>query len=507
MAKNIIIYSDGTGQAGGLRPDENRSNIYKLYRATRCGPDSEIDPREQLTFYDAGLGSQPPGGAFFLTRAYRWLRNVASQATGLGITTNIIDCYAAIIRMWEPGDRIYLFGFSRGAYTVRCLAAVLSLCGVPTRLPNGSPLRRDVGTTTHIAREAVKKVYQHVGSPKDTAYLPQREALARRFCRQYGCDAEGGPNVVPFFVGVFDTVAALGSYLLSGALVAGAAFLILAASYLQSFFLFPFLPTFLWSVGVATVAALAGYVATHVKYAVSLEGYSLAQTLHLASPKMKFYDLHLNNAVWYARHAMSIDENRADFARVPWGGSHNKGPARPEEYPGWLQQVWFAGNHSDVGGSYPENEARLSDVSLGWMVRAAKNLPDRKTPDGFGIKVDDRYLKLNPDPLGPQHDEREPGYLAGRFRWTEGPRHVEDEAVLHPSVLARFAANDGVQHYYEQTVYRPPNLKDHSKVKQYYGAQAAAASTAASPDIIPSNGATTSVEGKRTDREGALTGL
>src|SRR5258708_7831080 len=41
---------------------------------------------------------------------------------------------------------------------------------------------------------------------------------------------------------------------------------------------------------------------------------------------MKFYDLHLNNAVWYARHARSIDENRADFARVPWGGSHNKGP-------------------------------------------------------------------------------------------------------------------------------------------------------------------------------------
>jgi hypothetical protein len=46
MAKNVIIYADGTGQAGGLRPDENRSNIYKLYRATRCGPDTNIDPRE-----------------------------------------------------------------------------------------------------------------------------------------------------------------------------------------------------------------------------------------------------------------------------------------------------------------------------------------------------------------------------------------------------------------------------------------------------------------------------
>jgi uncharacterized protein (DUF2235 family) len=478
MPKNILIFSDGTGQAGGLRPDENRSNIYKLYRATRCGPDTDIDPREQLAFYDAGLGSQPPGGALFVTRAYRWLHNVASQATGLGITTNIIDCYAAIIRMWEPGDRIYLFGFSRGAYTVRCLAAVLGLCGVPTRMPDGSPLRRDIGTTTRIAREAVRKVYQHVSSPKDASYLPQREALARRFRQRYGSDANDAPNAVPFFIGVFDTVASLGSYLLSAALIGGATSLILAASYLQSFFLFPFLPTSLWSIGVAATGALIGYIATHLKYAVGLQEYSLAQTLHLVSPKMKFYDLHLNNAVWYARHAMSIDENRADFARVPWGGSRNKGPQRPDDYPDWLQQVWFAGNHSDIGGSYAENESRLSDISLGWMVHAAKNLPDGKTPAGFGIKVDDRFLKLNPDPLGPQHDEREPGWFGGRFKWSEGLRDVQIKAVLHSSVLDRFSAKNGVQHHYERVDYRPENLKTHFKVNQYYGATEPPASAA-----------------------------
>lgn len=470
MPKNILIFSDGTGQAGGLRPDENRSNIYKLYRATRCGPDTTIAPRAQLAFYDAGLGSRPPGGALFVTRAYRWLHNVASQATGLGITTNIIDCYAAIIRMWEPGDRIFLFGFSRGAYTVRCLAAVLGQCGVPTTMADGTPLRRDVGTTTSIAREAVKKVYQHVSSPRDTDYLPQREALARRFRQQYGSDAGGASNAVPFFIGVFDTVASLGSYPLSAALVGASAVLITALSYLQSFFLFPFVPTLLWTAAVAAAAAGVAYVATHLKYAVGLPGYSFWQTLHLASPKMKFYDLHLNNAVWYARHAMSIDENRADFARVPWGGSHNKGPQRPDEYPNWLQQVWFAGNHSDIGGSYAENEARLSDISLGWMAHAAKNLPDGTTPDGFGIKVDDRYMTLHPDPLGPQHDEREPGYLRGRFKWTEGLREVQDEAILHSSVLARFAAPEGVQHFYQRAAYRPPNLSGHQKVKQYYTA-------------------------------------
>lgn len=54
MSKNVIIYSDGTGQAGGFRFDEDRSNVYKLYRATRCGPDSTVDPRKQVAFYDAG---------------------------------------------------------------------------------------------------------------------------------------------------------------------------------------------------------------------------------------------------------------------------------------------------------------------------------------------------------------------------------------------------------------------------------------------------------------------
>src|SRR6266481_2109187 len=125
---NIVIYSDGTGQRGGLMFDERRSNIYKLFRATRCGPDSSVNPAEQLTFYDPGLGTQPAGrggGAGILAFLWRALYNLVSQATGLGITRNLVDCYAAIIRMWRPGDRIFLFGFSRGAYTVRCLGAIL----------------------------------------------------------------------------------------------------------------------------------------------------------------------------------------------------------------------------------------------------------------------------------------------------------------------------------------------------------------------------------------------
>src|SRR5450759_4944719 len=101
MGKNIVIFSDGTGQAGGLLPDQSLSNIYKLYRATRCGPDSTVNPAEQLAFYDPGLGSQSDGGRIKIGFV-RKLRNVLSQGTGLGITHNIIDCYAAVLNLWRP---------------------------------------------------------------------------------------------------------------------------------------------------------------------------------------------------------------------------------------------------------------------------------------------------------------------------------------------------------------------------------------------------------------------
>jgi len=462
VAKNILVFSDGTGQAGGLRPDEKRSNIYKLYRATRCGPDTEIDAREQIAFYDAGLGSEPPEGALFVTRAYRWLNNLASQATGLGITTNIIDCYAWLIRVYRPGDKIFLFGFSRGAYTIRCLAAVLGHCGIPTEVPGG-PLKRDVATSTKIAKEAVVKVYQHVSSPKDAEYVEQRKQLAARFRDDYRCDEAA----VPFFVGVFDTVASLGSYTLSFVLGVAATLVLAGVSYAQSFFLFSALPTFIALTLIAAAGFAIGYVVTHFKFATGLPG-SWWSRWHFASPKMKFYDQHLDTRIWYARHAMSIDENRADFPRVPWGGAGNQGPKRPDEYPDWLQQVWFAGNHSDIGGSYPEDESRLSDIALGWMTHAATHLPDETSPTGNGIKIDPHYLRLSPDPLGQQHDEREPGRLRGLIKWKRGLRDIQPRAILHSSVLTRFDAPDGVQHFYDRRPYRPENLCEHEKVVKYY---------------------------------------
>jgi uncharacterized protein (DUF2235 family) len=99
LPKNIIVFSDGTGQAGGVALDERRSNIYKLYRATRVGPDSCINPAEQLAYYDAGLGSRPPSGGVIKT-FIRMAHNFLSQATGFGLTTNVIDCYEMILQLW-----------------------------------------------------------------------------------------------------------------------------------------------------------------------------------------------------------------------------------------------------------------------------------------------------------------------------------------------------------------------------------------------------------------------
>lgn len=237
MPKNIVIFSDGTGQRGGISFDERRSNIYKLFRATRCGPDSAVDPNLQLTYYDPGLGTVPEGSGIF-GAFYRKLRNIVSQATGLGITENIIDCYQEIIRVWEPGDHIFLFGFSRGAYTVRCLAAVLCMCGVPTQAKDGSPLRRDDKSFRSIARKAVTDVYQHVGSPREGQYVEQRKALAKQFRGRYGSGTDTDSNAYPHFIGVFDTVASLASVPIAIALLVIAGMAVWALSFALSYLTF-----------------------------------------------------------------------------------------------------------------------------------------------------------------------------------------------------------------------------------------------------------------------------
>ena len=481
MPKNIVIFSDGTGQAGGINFDEARTNVYKLFRACRVGPDTRIDPSEQIAFYDPGLGSAADGGHFKVG----WLRtfyNLLSMATGLGITANIIDCYAAIIRLYEDGDRIFLIGFSRGAYTVRSLAGVMSYCGIPRHLPDGAPLRLDLRGSHVLAEHAVKDVYQFCSSydrKKVGSYLlfmlRTRDAIATKFRAEHGCSTvkEGTEqaNVFPYFIGVFDTVAALGNKWLAPVLVAVVLAIPVGLHFLGSWLE----PEYAWAgrvtrdLGYLSVfAAFIIYLINYLKIAPRLPGYGFFKrlaTLHLTRPKHQFYDTTLNVNVGYAKHAISIDENRADFARVKWSPTAEKLDRRDEHKNLYFEQVWFPGVHADIGGGYAENEARLSDIALGWMLAAASIIPD-------GLKHDGSILRLWPDAGGQQHDEQAGGWLKKGLRDLPSDETTRvSGATMHKAVYRRFGA-DPVLLFDRMAPYRPPNMEKHVDFKQYYGPDA-----------------------------------
>jgi uncharacterized protein (DUF2235 family) len=493
MAKNILIFSDGTGQAGGLAPDEERSNVYKLFTATRSDQQNGISPQDQVAFYDPGLGS-PADGAEFKIGVFRKIYNMLAGMTGLGITRNIEDCYCAILRLWRPGDRVWLIGFSRGAYTVRAVAGVLGLVGIPTEMPDGTPLRRDDTNLRAIAADAVA-VYKY-GNVKrrnaSAAVVAAIDAERKRRADEFHRDYETAPGD-PHFIGVFDTVASIGIstravraaipiggvfcvlFALAGWLVrwicGGPATAPIAANLLQG--------------ALFTAAILAGVLAVCsavLGFRQSVGGAGLLSGMQLA-----FKDRVLGSGVAHARHAISIDENRFDFQLVPWEEFTDTDLAEEPGKPARLKQVWFAGVHSDVGGSYPDNEAGLSDTALGWLLGEMASIPGAPS-------VNTARLTIFPDHAGPQHDERKsardgivgavplglgrliPERLKTLMTWAKKERNCvllsatgPVAAVLHPSVLARFGEK-AVPIYWRDYPYLPPPFAHHPDVAVFYPA-------------------------------------
>ncbi|MCD9098034.1 DUF2235 domain-containing protein [Luteimonas fraxinea] len=465
MPKNILIFADGTGQAGGVRPDQQLSNIYKLFRATRIGPDSPIDPREQVAFYDPGLGTRVQDGHVRLSIRQAF-KDLAGLAVGLGFSHNVIDCYEAILERYEPGDRIFLFGFSRGGYTVRSVANVLNLCGVPTTDGEGGPLPRKGKRLRAIAREAVVRVYEHGAGHPRKKFEGQREALARVFRRKYGAgEGEHRGEVYPEFVGVFDSVAALGlrwqiRLALTVIGLGGLALLAGAVAWAASAW-------FGWNgwgaFGIAVIGGVAGAIAAYLRSTlrwVSDELKREAPKWHVALWKSDHYDSLLDPRISHARHALAIDETRTQFGRVIWGGNANRQQADELRF----QQRWFAGNHSDIGGSYPEEESRLSDIALAWMVGEARMLP-------HPLLIDPSKLQLYPDASGPQHCEifaqKQKAWWARLVPWPSAPRQIKTDAVLDPTVYERFKA-ESVLMCDRKGAYRPESLRGHKKLPEFY---------------------------------------
>jgi hypothetical protein len=259
---------------------------------------------------------------------------------------------------------------------------------------------------------------------------------------------------------VFDTVASL-SNPVAVAVFAVVGLLAMAGIATLCWWLLPLAGVFdnwlAWvGIVVATAAVVAGVwlLAYRIRWEIGLKNRKWWQVFHVLNWRMKFYDMSLNTNVGFARHALAIDETREAFDRVPWG-MPGEWPQRPKGQPEWFQQIWFAGNHSDIGGSYPEDESRLSDISLQWMMEAASSV---------GLKHDPSVLKLYPHPVGPQHDETRKGPFkyAGKIR-----RKIVPQAPLHESVIRRFEAAEVLQ-YDLNLPYRPENLREHEVAGKFF---------------------------------------
>lgn len=171
MAKRIVVCSDGTWN----RPEKDLAkdfptNVLRIARAIRP---FASDGTPQQVFYDWGIGS--------------YHDKVAGGATGRGIEKNIMDGYRYVVQNYAPGDEIWLFGFSRGAYTVRSLCGMINNCGILKR-PSAEMI------------EAAFALYKKPGA----VHAPDgRNSIA--FRREHSHRSREVK-----FVGVWDTVGALG---------------------------------------------------------------------------------------------------------------------------------------------------------------------------------------------------------------------------------------------------------------------------------------------------------
>jgi uncharacterized protein (DUF2235 family) len=337
--KRIAIFCDGTWNT----PDEMengkpcQTNVVKMANALSQFSNDGIP---QFLYYHPGVGSEG-----------RMARRVFDGATGTGISANILNAYHYVINTYEPGDELFLFGFSRGAFTVRSLAGLIRNSGILK--------------TENI--DQVKRAF-NIYRSRHPMYQP-REIESTLFRKTYAIEEVTQIK----FIGVWDTVGALGNPLL-------------------------------------------------------LKG--------IASKKNQFHDTELSTKISYAFHALAIDEKRKNFEAALWHQqSGNKNQV--------LEQVWFAGVHSDVGGGYTEKG--LSDIALEWMMDKAKSCQ---------LKFDD--IKLNPVAMASKHESYTGFYkLQSPFNRpmdVEVPGSGKTNEFIHPLVVER---------YKKDSHYRPKNLVDY----------------------------------------------
>ncbi len=324
MPKRIVVFCDGTWKKAD---DRNISNVVKTMRSVRA---SGGDGKVQVVFYDPGVGTESP------------IRRFVGGAFGVGLSTNVRDGYRFIANNYEDGDEIFLFGFSRGAYTARSIAGLIGVCGL-------------LRNTEMDSLNAAYEIYRNQGRPADKLAALREDGFA-------------DPRI--HFVGVWDTVGSL--------------------------------------------------------------GVPVAQLNFLFRKRHNFFNTSLGSQMSHVYHAVAIDERRGPFQATLW---NLENADRVET----VEQVWFAGVHSNVGGGYAEDG--LANCALHWMAEKAIK---------HGLDLDTDFLARHAaKPDDPLSDSRKGMYLlmAPKIRDVDWTGYAG--AAIHDSVLQRMMAVKD---------YRPANL-------------------------------------------------
>ena len=292
MSKKIVVFADGTGNAFSAR----KTNVWRLYEAL-----DQTEP-DQIAHYIAGVG----------TSGFKPFA-ILDGATGFGVPSNVRKLYRFISWNWEPGDEIYMFGFSRGAFTIRTLVGLIQHEGlIPAEIDNENVPREERARDAMGAWRAYRSETISWKTSLPTIWLARlvRDLMIAIWYRLMGyrsyakvkaaTKAQGRDDIPIKFIGLFDTVEA---------------------------------------------------------YGVPLEEFRRA--IDVAIWPISFRNGILCENVETARHALSLDDERVTFHPLRFDMKNSKKPER-------VKEVWFAGVHTDVGGGYPEDD--LAQVPLTWMI-------------------------------------------------------------------------------------------------------------------------------------------
>ena len=426
--KSIILFSDGTGNSSSKL---QKTNVWRLYEALdlgypanqsamdelreACGPDApNVHDEIQLASYDDGVG----------TSAFSLLA-ILGGIFGFGLSRNVRDLYKFLCRNYNDGDRIYAFGFSRGAYTIRLLVSLICTMGV-AKYRNEAKLDRDARDMWREYRR-----FFHTNNRFTDLLVATGRALVRGIIRLWRWPGgHGYARCVP-------------------EKLRGGCFLVewwnywftKSASDVDSRQI-PAAGPEIEFVGVwDTVAAYGGPI-VELTRAVDEWIWPLTMPNYRLSAKVK-----------RARHALAIDDKRDAFTPLLWDEVHEREEGQRLKAEWWkapageraalrelavrynsrlsprLQQVWFVGMHADVGGGYSDDA--LSLVSLWWMIEHAEQAGLRLLP------LPRRRVENVRNIFGPVHDSRggagafyryQPRYINA---WIDSPRNARGGKRVH----------------------------------------------------------------------------